>query len=80
MCAKLHTAAASNNRDHLTRSLYYCLFVPRIYIVVLRAHPIHGESHIQRNATGKVATLVSQSQTQYEHFKWRKMNKVCRAK
>jgi len=25
-CAKLHTIAASNNRDHLTRSLYYCLF------------------------------------------------------
>ena len=56
MCTKLHTVAASNNRDHAPQSLYYCLFVPRIYIVVLRAHPVHGESHIQRNATREVAT------------------------
>jgi len=26
ICAKLRTVAASNNRDHPTRSLYYCLF------------------------------------------------------
>jgi len=25
--------------------------------VVLRAHPFHGESHIQRNANGDVATI-----------------------
>jgi len=25
-CAKLHTVAASNNRDHMPWSLYYCLF------------------------------------------------------
>ena len=25
--------------------------------VVLRAHPVRGESHIQRNAKGEVATL-----------------------
>jgi len=29
--AKLHTMAASNNRDHPTRSLFYCLFAPHIY-------------------------------------------------
>ena len=57
MCAKLRTVAASNNRDHPTRSLYYSLFAPRIYIFVLRAHPVRGESHNQRNATGEVATL-----------------------
>jgi len=28
MCAKLRAVAASNNRDHTTRSLYYCLFTP----------------------------------------------------
>jgi len=28
ICAKLRTVAASNNRDHLTRSLYYCKFSP----------------------------------------------------
>jgi len=32
--AKLHTAAASSNRDQPTRSLYYCLFVPHIYIYI----------------------------------------------
>jgi len=57
-CAKLRTVAASNNGDHPTRSLYYCLFAPRIYIFVLRAHPVRGESHNQRNATGEVATIV----------------------
>jgi len=30
-CVKLHTAAASNNRDQAPRSLYYCLY----YIWVL---------------------------------------------
>jgi len=30
-CAKLRTVTGSNNRDHLTRSLYYCLFAPHIY-------------------------------------------------
>jgi len=54
--AKLRTVAASNNRVHAPRSLYYCLFAPRIYIVALRAHPVGGESHIQRNATEEVAT------------------------
>ena len=66
MSAKLRTVAAvitiklvaaSNNGDHLTRSLYYCLFAPHIHIFVLRAHPVRGESHNQRNATGEVATL-----------------------
>jgi len=35
----------------------YCLLAPRIYIAVLRAHLVRGESHNQRNATGEVATL-----------------------
>jgi len=28
-----------------------------MYGVVLHAHPLHGESHIQRNTTGEVATI-----------------------
>ena len=32
MCAMLRTVAASNNRDHPMRSLYYCLFAPHTYI------------------------------------------------
>jgi len=31
------------------------MFAPRIYIVVLRARPVRGESHNQRNADGEVA-------------------------
>ena len=56
MCAKLRTVAASNNRDHPTRSLCYGLFAPHIYSFVLHAHPVRGESHYQRNTTGEVAT------------------------
>jgi len=36
ICAKLRTVIASNNRDHTPRSLYYCLFAPRIYSFSLR--------------------------------------------
>jgi len=31
MCARLHTVAASNNRDHAPQSLCYCLFASPIY-------------------------------------------------
>ena len=58
MCAKLRTAAASNNRDHARNLSYYCLPAPRIYIFVLRAHTVRGESRDQRNTAGEVATLV----------------------
>jgi len=33
------------------------LFAPHTYIFVLRAHPVRGESHNQRNTTGEVATI-----------------------
>jgi len=57
MSPKLRTVAASNNRDHAPpQSLYYCLFAPHIYCVVLRAHPVRGESHIQSNVNVEIAT------------------------
>jgi len=31
-CAKLHTVAASNNRDHPMRSLYFCKFTSHIFM------------------------------------------------
>jgi len=40
-CAKLHTMTASNNRDHLTRSLCYCLFVAHIYIYISGSYSSH---------------------------------------
>ena len=89
--AKLHTVAASNNRDHSRRYhqevQYNQLFTrftsivrghsPRSLYqnhsfiacsrhicmgVILRAHPVRGESHIQGNASGEVATPVTGSQ------------------
>jgi len=61
--AKLRTVAASNNRVHTPWLLYYCLFAPHICAVVLRAR---GESHIQCNTSGEVATLQT---TQTYYFK-----------
>jgi len=56
---------SKQNRSHTTRSLYYWLFAPHTYIFVLRAHPVRGESHNQRNTTGEVATVRRlQQQTQ----------------
>jgi len=53
-CAKLQTVAASNNRDHSIIALSRHVYMG----VVLRAHPVRGESHIQRNANGEVATQL----------------------
>jgi len=36
------------------------LFVPQIYGVMFRAHPVRGESHIQRNSKREVATVPTQ--------------------
>jgi len=57
MCAKLRTAA-SNNRDYASESLLLLLArVTHIYTgVILHAHPVHGGSHNQHNATIEVAT------------------------
>jgi len=40
---------------------YYYLFAPRIYIVVLRAYLVRGESHIQCNATREVVTETTKN-------------------
>jgi len=65
------TVAIGNSEQHMRKALhrgtkqqsrsciaisYYCLLAPHIYIFVLRAHPVRGESQNQRNATGEVAT------------------------
>ena len=39
---------------HRSHSIIACS--RHIYIVVLRAHPVRGEAHNQRNANGEVAT------------------------
>jgi len=54
-CTKLHTVAASNSRVHLTRSLYFCLFVLRvlffahILFVVNRAFSATPVERLQHN-------------------------------
>jgi len=66
----LRTLVIMFNRSHVSigrastpRSLFYCLFAPHICGVVLHAHPVGGESHIQRNTTGEVATVRSRDGT-----------------
>ena len=46
--------AASNNRDHTSQSLHYCLFAPCIYNVFLRENSIRDEPRIsgQRQRSG----------------------------
>jgi len=67
MCAKLGTVTAINNRDHARKLSYYCLLAPRMYIFVLRAHPVRSESHNQRNTTGEVATLLTSKELGRQH-------------
>jgi len=45
VCKALHLAA-SNNRDHVPRSLFRCLFAPHIRGIYLRAHSVRGELRI----------------------------------
>ena len=59
-CAEFRTVAASNNKGHTPCSLFFCLFVPHIYMgVALCAHPVRGESHIPHKANREVATLAA---------------------
>ena len=54
-----HCGSKQQQSSHdVIGSLCYCLFAPHIYIVVLSAHPIRGESHNQRNANVEVATIL----------------------
>jgi len=61
MCAKLRTAAASNNRNHASQSFLLLLARAMHIYFLLRAHPVRGELHNQRNATGEVATTARDS-------------------
>jgi len=65
MCAKLRTVAASDNRDHLTRSFYYCLFVPHIHGVVLHTHSVRSEPCIsaqrQRSGCNNIPSFLLQT-------------------
>jgi len=63
-CAQSFTLAASN-RDHLTRSLYYCLFTPHIYGVFLHAHSVRGEPRIsalrQRSGCNNIPSFLQRT-------------------
>jgi len=81
----LCTLVVMLNRLHLSigrastpQSLYYCLFALCLHILVLRAHPVRGESHMQPNATGEVAQhplLFTANRTDRTFFLW-KLNPV----
>jgi len=61
-CDQLFTSFTSIIRGHSPRSLHrdHIIIACSRHIhmgVILHAHPFRGESHIQRNASGEVATL-----------------------
>jgi len=56
-CAQSFALWQQATIEIMHRNLSYdCLLAPLIYIVVLCAHPVRGESHNQRNTTREVAT------------------------
>ena len=62
MCAKLHTVAASNNRDHPMRPLYNSLFASQCICANLNALPFRVESRMRRcvgRATSAVHSFLS---------------------
>jgi len=67
-CAKLHTLAASNNRDQMQWSLYYCLFAPHIYVVLFFAH-IPFVVNCTFNAT-PVERLQQYQHQNYMRYEW----------
>jgi len=69
MCAMLRTVAASNNRDHAPQSLTIACSRYIYNGVILHAHPVRGESHNQRNATGEVATVAKYFSCTFPLFK-----------
>ena len=61
-CAKLHTVASSNNRDHMPWSLCYCLFAPHIYgcysSCISCSWWISHSTQCQRRGCDKSMTLI----------------------
>ena len=54
-----HCGNKQQQRFHVVIILFL-LFVPHVYMgVVLHAHPVRGESHIQHNTNWEVATLAA---------------------
>jgi len=63
-CAQSFALRQQATTDIMRRNLsYYCLLASSIYIFVLRAHPVRGESNNEHNTTGEVATVYSSVQT-----------------
>ena len=63
-CDRKSWAACAQNFapwQQATIEITLSLLVRATYIFVLRAHPVRGESHNQRNTTGEVATLLLNS-------------------
>jgi len=56
VCKASHRGSKQQQRS--PNEITLLLLVRPTHIFVLRAHPVHGESHNQRNATGEVATVA----------------------
>jgi len=75
MCAKLRTVAASNNRVHMPWSLYYCLFVPHICVVLSFRHIPFVANHTFRatlpERLQQHPLLFTTNRTDRTFFVWR---------
>ena len=76
-CAKLHTEAASNNRDHAPRSLYYCLIAPHIYqccssstCTALSSWNAHSTKR-QRRGCNNIPSFLQRTALIARSFLWR---------
>ena len=58
MCKASHCGSKQQQSSHAMITLLLLVHATyTVYSVVFHAHPIRGESHIQRNTSGKVATI-----------------------
>jgi len=70
-CAKFHTVARSEAANTDRRDHAIIVFSHSKYMGdVLRAHSVSDESHIQRNANRKAATIGSNAFFNQTHSSW----------
>ena len=58
MCKASHRGSKQQERSPDEITLLLLVRATYIYIFVLRAHPVRGELHNQRNTTGEVAAIA----------------------
>ena len=71
MCARLHTVAASNNRDHALKSLYYCLLAPLLFFAHIPFVVNHTFNATPPERLQQHPLLFTTNRTDHMFFVWR---------